>query len=238
MPRMAFSVAFLVLTALAAGGCATKALVENAGEEEFSDNVAAYATNAWRGGDGDLVVCVTGWTAERRREGEPEPFSFRVTLGPPDTAAPDPGLDEPAAKDPWELVHYPVAQESIEDSCPDRPDNALEVPVERIATGQAGEWADAQQPPMGLPAPVDPDRAGPVLYSFDHPGETGLAILVYRRETPLPEGPRLVRIGLPTETLYPNRMTILALPLALAVDVVGIVLIGAFCLLAGGNCGM
>lgn len=236
MLRTAISVAALILTAAAAGGCATPALVKYAAEKEFSENVAAHATSAWRDEAGDLVVCVTGWTAKRRRAGDPKPFSFRLTLAPPDMPEEIPGIDEPAPQGPWDPASYIVAKDAIEGSCPDKPDDAREVPVERIAVAESGEWTDSARPPKDLLAPVDLDRAGPVLYSFDHPGEVELATLVYQHETPLPGGARLVRIDLPLEILYPNSMAILVLPLAVVVDVVGILLIAAFCIMSPPDC--
>ena len=225
MARTALSVAFLILTAVVAGGCATKALLESVEETEVGANVAAYATSAWRDEDGDLVVCVTGWTAKQQREGEPEPFSFRLTFVQPEVSVEDSGLDEPALVNLWDPVSHPVPENAIKGSCPDKPDSALEVPVERIAAADAGE----QQ------ASVDPNRAGPVLYSFDDPEGIAPAILIYQHETPLPGGSRLVRIELPEETLYPNRYVIVLLPLALATDAVAvaaIVVAGTICAFA------
>ena len=232
MARTALSAAFLILTAVAAGGCATKALLESVEETEVGANVAAHATSAWRGEDGDLVVCVTGWTAKQPREGEPESFSFRLTFAQPESSWEDPGLDEPAPVNLWDPAPYPVPENAIKGSCPDRPDSALEVPVERIAAADAAERT--------IPESSFRDRAGPVLYSLEHPEGIAPATLIYRHETPLPGGSRLVRIDLPEETLYPNKYVIVLLPLALATDVVfavvAVVTIGAFCMMSPPDC--
>ena len=226
MARKVLLGGLLILTAVVASGCATKALLESLEETEVGENVAAHATSAWREEAGDLVVCATGWTAKQRREGEPEPFSFRLTFAQPESSWEDPGLDEPAPANPWDPVFHPVAENAIKGSCPDKPDSALEVPVERIATAESAEQTD-WEPPFQ-------DRTGPVLYSFDGFGEFESAKLVYQHETPLPGGSRLLRIELPEETLYPNKYVIVLLPLALATDVVAvaaIVVVGALCAL-------
>ncbi len=215
MARMVLSVGLLILTATAASGCATKALLESVEETEVGANVAAYATSAWREEAGDLVVCATGWTAKQPREGEPESFSFRLTLAQPESSWEDPGLDEPVPVDLWDPVSYPVPESAIKGSCPDKPDSALEVPVKRTSATEYGEWTS-------LLAPVYLEPAGPVLYSFYHSGDPEVATLVYQHETPLPGGSRLIRIELPEETLYPNKYVIVLLPLALAVDVVAV----------------
>ncbi len=217
MARTALSAAFLILAAVAASGCVSKALLEFADKIEVRDNIVTGVTVARRDEAGDIFVCATGLPAERDRTRSPVEYGVKFPLSLFDDGEAGTPLLAGSGAD---IRRYTLTPEDIADDCPTEIGDPATLPVTLVEPKYLSSVALNTVSDEALRSFIDEAREGAALYVFQStdPGES--ALLVYQHDSAVFEGNRLVGIELPAEPVKPNENAVIALPLAFAADVV------------------
>jgi hypothetical protein len=109
-----------------------------------------------------------------------------------------------------------------------------EVDPEEDPEREAGTEDDWEEAPdfVTMPGYMDQDSPGAKIYLFENEDNALGATVIYRHETPPPEGTRYVRLDLPITESQPNLALILLVPVTLALDVLVLYL----CVELPGSC--
>ena len=206
---------------LFSGGC-TAALYEHANKEETRDNLVSSVTAAHIGETGEITICAVGFQAERSREAPPESFGLVVPVQLFESG----GESAPVLTGPEnEIRIYRLTAERIAEDCPDDVENMVTLPLRQFSPEYLSSVSRSEITYEMLEPFIDETQEGAMLYVFQFAGPDQAAVLVYRHDTPVFDGSRLVRIELPSETVKPNSAAVIALPLAVAADAAAIVVI-------------
>lgn len=222
--------AFLCL--LSMPGC-TKVVLDYAGKVEIRDNRVAEITQAWRGEDQEMTICVRGWPAERARDTSPVEFSMTVPLALfGDSGRPSPLLVDGGHR----IKMIVIPTERIAEGCPEKPDGATDVITNTVSADYFASVSPRQASDDQIEQFVNPNTAEVGLFAFEAQSEPPSVALVYRHDEPVFDGSRLVWINPGDKSVKPNEPAYLALPLAFATDVVlvvGVIVIFALAAVAG-----
>lgn len=222
--------AFLCLPGLP--GC-TKAVIDYAGKVEIRDNRVARITHAWRAGDGDMVICVEGWPAERARDSAPLAFHMLVPLALfEDAVGPSPLLVESSRR--IRTIVVPAARTGT--GCPETPVDAHEIRTIIVEADYFASVSPRAASDEQIERFADPHAADIALFGFEAPSQPPDVALLYRHDEQVFERSRLVWIDPGNKPVKPYEFAYLALPLAFATDVLlvaGIVVVFAVAAAAG-----
>ncbi|UCH75988.1 MAG: hypothetical protein JSU82_09305, partial [Rhodospirillales bacterium] len=122
--RLPIRTAIAILCLLSPPGC-TQAVVDYAGKSEIRESIITEIESAWRAEDGDMVVCLRGWPAERSRTVPPVRLHLSVPLGlfeDPDQPSPLLIADEDSR-----IRTMAVPEARIATGCPKKPEEAGEI---------------------------------------------------------------------------------------------------------------
>lgn len=222
-----------ILCMLSVPGC-TKAVVDYAGKVEIRDNRVAEIMQAWRAGDGTMVICVRGWPAERARDASPEEFHISVPLALfEDPEQPSPLLMENDGRRIGTIV-VPKARSGA--GCAERPEGASDIRTVIVEADYFASISPREASDDQIERFADPYAADIALFGFEAPSEAPDIALLYRHDEPVFDGARLVWIDPGEKPVKPNENAYLAVPFAFAADVVavlGIIVIFALAAVAG-----
>ena len=232
MIRRAFLVAFSVLAAFSASGCATVLLVDAARKPVVNEYSVSYVESAWRGDDGGLTVCYYGWPTGNAESGPPQPYTLMVPAGALLSLSVPAGTADNARN----VLAWPAAVHDIEPGCRDLPEVGLPVAVQRFSSPAVESDLWTERPLYELLAPADIDRPDPVIYSLDHAGGQDIGVIVYQHDAPLAGGARFVRLDPPYEESYEYNAAILLIPVTLVIDTALILGILYLCIQAPSSC--
>ena len=233
MMRSIFPVAFLVLAAFAASGCATALLLDVAREPVVTENNASYVEAAWRDDNGGLTVCFYGWPTGNAESGPPQPYTMTVPAGALQSLT----VPDGTADNPRNVLAWPAALHDIEPGCRDFPEVGLPVAVQRFSTPAADGDVWTQRPLYELLEPADLDRPDPIIYSLDEADGQHIGIIVYQHDAPLAGGARFVRLDPSYQESYEYNAAIFLIPVTLVVDTALILGLVYLCVIvAPGGC--
>lgn len=210
--------AALLLAGFLTSGCATKLTAKAIypGDEKKADEIN-QVTTAWRDEAGNVTLCVYGlpaganaWLAEGR--------SYSLVY--------------PAATSPQlEIVHhetiprYRVTAADVRDACAPTMNSMTEIPVQSINADEFGDTDYCRISDNALATYFENRVEAPAIYMFDYSFGTEMSRsyrmnVVYVHEAPIFKDARAVEIATDPRRIPSRPAYILALPFALALDLV------------------
>ena len=214
--RLPIRASIAILCLLSPQGC-TQAVVDYAGKSEIRESIITEIESAWRAEDGDMVLCLRGWPAERSRSVPPVRFHLSVPLGlfeDPDQPSPLLIGDEDSR-----IRTMVIPQARIATGCPKRPAGASDIRTIVVAADYFASVSPRMASDPQIERFADPDAADVALFGFEAPSDPPALALLYRDDDVVFGGSRLVWIDLGEKAVKPNEAAYLALPVAFAADV-------------------
>lgn len=210
----------LLLAMPALGGC-TAALINHAKKEEVRGAAILDVNAAWRVPGGDMVICATGWPAERSRGTKPVAFHLSVPLALFEA----PGPSHPLLfTSETRIARYTIAPDRLGSGCPDRPEDARDIAIVTVSSDYFSSIPAEQASADQLRQFVDEADPRPALHVFaGRPGDAVASMLIYRHDAAVFDGSTLVKLTPAEQTVKPNEAAYLAVPIAFAADVVALV---------------
>lgn len=207
----AITLAFCLGTA----GCVSAPLMDVVGKEEIRRPFVMEVIAAHRDSAGTAFLCVRGQRAGRNPDLPAATYGLTV---PPGFAATLTDTEFEYLGEPDPVASYTLPADAVSRSCPDDFGERAEIPVRHVTADALGATGPGAVPLETLASFVDETEPGPALYVFQDANPDRAAWLVYRHDTPLFEGSRLVRLVPPPRAVHPNRGAAVLLPVTMTID--------------------